>query len=318
MLPGPSLARGELTAAVDIGSNTARLLVASVNQGAICPVHYFRKITRLAGGFTEDTGLAQDAMQRTLSALLEMKEILLSYGVEKLRAVGTEALRKAVNGQDFLQEVQRQTGLNLQIIDGVEEARLSSLGVLSAISPIPDTCLIFDIGGGSTEFIFWENRQISFQISYPLGVVSLSERGPDRQNQMGIIKKVLALLEQALRKDGHFAKIMRSEVPLIGTAGTVTTLAAIDLKMRQYDREKINNHTLLCKNLGQILKTLEILGSVEREEIPGMEKGRGDLIVPGVRTVLALMALFQKNSLVVSDAGLLEGVILALDDRQVS
>ena len=318
MLPGPSLARGELTAAVDIGSNTVRLLVASVNQGILNPVYCFRKITRLAGGLTEDTGLAPAAMQRTLSALLEVKEILLQYGVERLRAVGTEALRKAANGKDFVQEAQRLTGLDIHIIDGVEEARLSCLGVLSALATIPHKCLIFDIGGGSTEFILWENHQISFQASYPLGVVRLSEKGHTEENKGDTIKSVLAHLELDLRKAGLFAEILRSEVPLIGTAGTVTTLAAIDLKMSQYDRDKINNHTLSTKNLGQMLEPLEMLCPVEREDIPGMEKGRGDLILPGLRTVLALMALFQKDSLVVSDAGLLEGVILDLDDRRVS
>lgn len=318
MSPELSSVRGDLIASIDIGSNTVRLLIASGQQGTIHPIYYFRKITRLAGGLTDDTGLAPDAMRRTLSALLEIKEILLQYGIENPRAVGTEALRKASNARDFVQEVGRCTDLHLDIIDGVTEARLSCLGVLSAISPVPDTCMIFDIGGGSTEFIIWDNRQIRFQASYPLGVVRLCEAGHCSEKQADIIKGTLTLLKEDLLDAGLFAKVLHSKTPIIGTAGTVTTLAAIDLKMKNYDRQKINNHKLLYGTLEQILERLVRLDPVTRERMPGMEKGRGDLIVPGLRSVLALMVLLQKRSLVVSDAGLLEGVILDLLDRRGS
>jgi len=314
MLPEPSLARSDLTAAIDIGSNTVRLLIASVGQGTIEPVCYFRKITRLAGGLAEDTGLAPAAIARTLTALLEIREILFRHGIENPRAVGTEALRKACNGRDFVQEVGRTAGFHLEIIDGPTEARLSCLGVLSAIHPLPDKCLIFDIGGGSTEFIFWQKGKIKFQASYPLGVVRLSESGQDPEKQNDILTRILATVEQDLQNVGFFAEILEPEVLLVGTAGTVTTLAAIDLEMRQYEREKINNHILSYDKLDQMLPVLAKLPLGEREKIPGMEEGRGDLIVPGLRTVLSLMTLFHKDSLVVSDAGLLEGILLDLND----
>ena len=145
-------------------------------------------------------------------------------------------------------------------------------------------------------------------------MVRLSESGQDPEKQNDILTRILATVEQDLQNVGFFAEILEPEVLLVGTAGTVTTLAAIDLEMRQYEREKINNHILSYDKLDQMLPVLAKLPLGEREKIPGMEEGRGDLIVPGLRTVLSLMTLFHKDSLVVSDAGLLEGILLDLND----
>ena len=172
-----------MQAAIDVGTNTVRLLLGRVENGRVVPHLYHRVITRLGGGATLEKGLAPEAMERTLSALKEIAGIMSASGVSHCRGVGTEALRKAVNGKIFVERIRSRTGLSLEIIDGEEEARLSALGVLSELDPRPESCLIFDIGGGSTEFILWQRGDILFQKSYPLGVVSLCENYSEKAQE---------------------------------------------------------------------------------------------------------------------------------------
>lgn len=297
-----------MKAAIDIGSNTVRMLIGEVADGQIVPLHYYRHLTRLGGGYDPVQGISAEGRERTLSALVSFADAVQGTNLTGIRAVATEAVRRAVNAQQFVEEVLARTGFIVEIVDGEEEASLSSAGVLAGLKPRPVTALIFDVGGGSTEFIIIKDGERLWQKSYPLGVISLAEAIESRQ----MIERVLTVLAEDLRVAGMTTHLASADCALVGTAGTVTTLAAIDLAMTEYDWQRINNYLLPQTTLHSLYARLLPLNSAERELIAGVEKGRGDLILPGLEIVLALLTLFGKDRLRVSDFGLLEGVLLSL------
>jgi len=301
-----------LLAAVDVGTNSVRLLLGELSAGRLLPIRYERSITRLGGGFVAEKGLAPEAMERTLLALWQFAELLKVSNVGSVRAVGTQALRQAMNGQQFVDRVQAELGLPLRIIDGDEEARLSALGVAEALSPKPERYLVFDIGGGSTEFVYCENDKILFSRSYPLGMVRLAESCPSSDEVKSEIEQQLDLFINDLTEAAP--SVDASQCTLVGTAGTVTTIAAMDLTMTSYDWRRINNHQIGQRKILALVNRLLPLSIDEREQLPGMEKGRGDLIVPGLLTVAAIMKRLNQRCLAVSDFGLLEGALLSLAD----
>lgn len=305
-----------MLAAVDVGSNTVRLLLGEVCGGDVRPVRYERQITRLAGGFNPRLGLASQNMDNTLSALQDMAEVIKTSGADRVRVVGTEALRRAINGPDFVRRVKETSGLQLEIIDGEVEARLSCTGVFAALDPRPDSCLMFDIGGGSTEFVLYVDRCVVFQRSYPLGVVGLCENFGDPVTQQKYIHSILDRVAFDLTQSSVFDTALNPSTVLVGTAGTVTTLAAIKLRMTDYDGMRVNNLNLSSAELDSLFHYLVPLTDSQREQVPGLEKGRGDLILPGIRIVLGILDHFEKKSLKVSDFGLLEGLLLAMAGRQ--
>lgn len=294
-------------ATVDIGSNTARMLIGEYRESQLRPYAYERQITRLAGGYTPESGLSDPAMNRTLAALKKFSQHLQRQNIPCLRAVGTAALRLAANQNDFVTKVLQETGFHIDVIDGDEEARLTTAGVLSVIYPPPENALIFDIGGGSTELILVVAGRIVVQKSYPLGVVRLAEEYSDHHHRHRVIDNFLSdfhqIIQQYLSADRSFE--------MIGTAGTMTTLAAIHLGMTTYDAQRINNHRLSLSWLRHLHERLESISLTDREKLPGMEPGRGDLILPGAQLVVAIAATFGFSEMKVSDAGLLEGVFLA-------
>jgi exopolyphosphatase/guanosine-5'-triphosphate,3'-diphosphate pyrophosphatase len=308
-----------MLAAVDVGSNTVRLLLGEVVQGTVTPVRYERHITRLAGGFDPRRGLASQSMDNTLAALVNIADAIKTSGADLVRVVGTEALRRANNGPEFVRQVKERTGLQLEIIDGEVEARLSCAGVFAALDPRPGRCLMFDIGGGSTEFVLYVDGRVVFQRSYPLGVVDLCENFSDPVNQQRHILSILDRVAYDLTQSSALGAALHPSTVLVGTAGTVTTLAAIKLGMTVYNGLRVNNLNLFAHDLDSLFHHLNPLTDSQREQVPGLEKGRGDLIVPGIRIVLGIFDHFQKDSLKVSDFGLLEGLLLAMSDaRSVS
>jgi exopolyphosphatase / guanosine-5'-triphosphate,3'-diphosphate pyrophosphatase len=297
-----------MKAAIDIGSNSLRMLVGDVSRGQVVPERYFRQVTRLAGGYDPLTGISAEACERTLCALELFARVCDEMKPTCTRAVATEAVRRAGNGQQFIAEVRARTGFDVEIIDGVEEAVLSSAGVLSALKPQPTAALIFDIGGGSTEFIMIKGGKRLWQKSYPLGVVGLAEA----TDPGFVIERAISVLAEDLRLTGLSSLLAGEGCELVGTAGTVTTLAAADLAMTEYDWQRINNYILPQSTLRSLYERLLPLTPTDRELLAGVEKGRGDLIVHGAAIVLALLQLLGKNHLRISDFGLLEGVILSM------
>jgi len=302
-----------MLAAFDIGTNTVRCLAGRVEQGQVLPECYLRRITRLGGGYSPAGGLTAEAIDRTVGALVQMHRQLACCRPRRLRAVGTQALRQAHNSGVLIERVRQETGIEVEVISGDEEAHLSAAGILSALSPTPACCLFFDIGGGSTEFGLVEAGQLRYFRSFPVGVVRLAEDYDD-STRSAAVDAALTALAADLADRGLLQRACDPETQLVGTAGTVTTLAALHLRMTEYDWRRINNTCLPLRVLTEQYDRLQPLSPAERESLPGMEPGRGDLILPGLQLVLGILDRFHQARLTVSDFGLLEGTLLGLTD----
>lgn len=308
-------------ASIDIGTNTLRLLIAEVSQdGKLKPVVYRRAITRLGGGYTDTEGIEKGAAERSVAALTDFRKEIDSVGADTVLATATSVVRRAVNGVSFVREVEKRTGIKVRVIGGDEEARLSLLGVLSVIEGAPKKRLVMDIGGGSTEFIAAEDSHMRGAWSMEMGVVHLTERhlksDPPSKAEVAAmeaeIRGIVEGLHGIMGREGVSAGDYSSNAGalFVGTAGTVTTLAAIDQGLEVYDRERINNYVLKRNNIESLYRYLLSLTLKERAEVLSLEKGREDLIIPGSFIALAALDSFAFDGMVVSDAGLLEGIII--------
>ena len=301
-----------MLAAIDAGSNTLRLLIGKVIAGKVVPELYLRRICRLAGDFSKEEGLSPASMERTLVAFKELAEVCQGYDVEHVRAIGTAAFRQAVNGDDFASEIGAATRIPLEVVSGESEAECMIKGVLSVLDPLPSQALVIDIGGGSTEFVLCLNQKVVWSRSLPLGVVRLTEDYPSPQVRHEAIEVTLTELVTELVKTCNASNVDYTALSLVGTAGTVTTLAALDLQMTDYDWRRVNNYSLSLLRLQHWQSLLNPLSPGEREALPGMEEGRGDLIVAGLEITLCLMQKLSSDYLVVSDFGILEGLLLSM------
>jgi len=296
-------------AAIDLGTNTVRLLIGTETDGKIARRHICRRVTRLGGGFSRDTGISSEAAQRTVAALKEFSAIIKEYKVTELRAVATSAVRDAANRDEFCQEVLSASGIGLEVISGEEEARLTLSGVISGLDVMTENLLVFDVGGGSTEYTVAVAGKIIFTRSLPLGVVRLTEGKGSAAAISEKIERELFLLLSEMSAAGVTA--LFKEATLIATAGTATTLAAIDLGLADYDYSKVNNHVISSIRIREIYDKLSPLSPPERlRQIIGLEEGREDLILAGALLTMKSMEIFGINSLKVSDFGLLEGILL--------
>jgi len=304
---------GESLAAIDLGTNTARLLIGRVDAGEIERQLVMRRITRLGGGFCRERGISAEAWERTLSAMHDFAAAIRSNGVRHVKAVATSAVRDAINGADFCREVLEATGIKLETISGEMEGTLTLRGVLSGLDVQPEYLLVFDVGGGSTEYTLARGEEILFTRSLPLGVVRLIEGKVTPAAMEEKVDRELRCLLGEMESAGLLD--LAGRAVLVGTAGTATTLAAISQKLVDYDYRKINNHVIPLKEIEAIFARLLPLSPEERlVRIAGLEKGREDLIVAGTILTIRTMALFGLPRLKVSDFSLLEGVLLDLYD----
>jgi len=295
-------------AAIDLGTNTARLLIAQL--APYRQILLSRSITRLGGGFTREAGLSSEAIQRSLAALSGFAGEISRHGVTRVRAVATSAVRDAANGKAFCERVRAETGIELEVIDGHEEAVLTLAGVGSILDQQGGDLAVFDIGGGSTEYTLARDAAPLFSRSLPIGVVRLTEGKGDTSRMEDKIGRELALLKADLAGEGLLGRF--SAATLIGTAGTATTLAAIQMGMQDYDYRRVNNFILGQGDVERIFGELLPLTPKERLDVTGLEPGREDLIIAGTLVVLETMRLFGFPTLKVSDAGLLEGLIIGV------
>ena len=297
-------------ASIDLGTNTARLLIGTVRDGKIIRQHISRRVTRLGGGFSKETGISRDAALRTVDALKAFSAIIDEFQVTELRAVATSAVRDAVNRDVFCSDVRSTSGIRLEVISGEEEARLTLAGVISGLDVVTDTLLVFDVGGGSTEYTLSKAGTIIFSRSLPLGVVRLVEGKGNTAAMAEKIERELKLLYSEMNAAG--VTPLLAEASMIATAGTATTIAAIDIGLADYDYAKVNNHLITAPRIKEIFTRLLPLSPSERlQQVIGLEEGREDLIVAGILLTLKSMEIFGSESLKVSDFGLLEGIMLS-------
>ena len=298
-------------ASIDIGSNTARLLILeSTGDQKFNLLVSKRNITRLGEGIDAQGKLTEHRMQTTLEVLSRFRQICLENGDPPLFAVATSAVREASNGQEFVRLAKKETGIDIKIITWEEEARLTLEGVYWKIPHENRRVITFDIGGGSTEFILSEGENIKDFCSTSLGVVRLTEKFI---TQHPVDEKEYHSLQNHLQDELQTVKNKLSAfLPelLIGTAGTVTTLAALKENIYPYDPEKIHGSTFSRPEAESILDDLKGKSLSQRLLLKPMEPGREDLIIAGTAIVLETMRAFGCEILTVSEYSLREGLIL--------
>ena len=298
-------------ASIDIGSNTARLLILEfTGDQKFNLLVSKRNITRLGEGIDAQGKLTEHRMQTTLKVLSRFRQICLENGDPPLFAVATSAVREASNGQEFVRLAKKETGIDIKIITWEEEARLTLEGVYWKIPHENRKVITFDIGGGSTEFILSEGENIKDFCSTSLGVVRLTEKFI---TQHPVDEKEYHSLQNHLQDELQTVKNKLSAfLPelLIGTAGTVTTLAALKENIYPYDPEKIHGSTFSRPEAESILDDLKGKSLSQRLLLKPMEPGREDLIIAGTAIVLETMRAFGCEILTVSEYSLREGLIL--------
>jgi len=293
-----------VAAVIDVGSHTVRLLIADLVGDTLIYRHYDHVVTHLGRGVAEHHTLSTPSLTATLAALESFAATIAHFGQRDIRVVGTEAVRAAHNRQELITVLKERTGLRLEVLDSQHEALYMAHGVLQALHPPPQRAVIFDVGGASTEFVCVERGQLRFQNSYPIGVVSLCDCDDPHQLMACCAEQLINDLNRA----GLWPAVHQEDWALVGTAGTVTTLAAAQMKMTDYCPEKINNFHLQALQLDALSCRLAPLTSDEREQLPGIEAGRGETIFAGVQFVRFLLDFFKHDVMTVSDAGLLQGV----------
>ncbi|MEE9543741.1 MAG: Ppx/GppA phosphatase family protein [Thermodesulfobacteriota bacterium] len=310
-------------ASIDIGTNTLRLLVSELTSaGCLKPLVHRRFITRLGGGFTIEKGIEGRAGERAFEALDEIRKVLETEAPDIVAAVATSAVRRAVNKDWFLAEGSKRLGHDIRIIDGETEARLALKGVTSVlkVTGLGKKRLVMDIGGGSTEFTLAIADDIKGAFSMELGVVHLTEKflfsDPPTEDELDVLKEAIGERLTELKKRIREASIDPLEFSpvnravFVGTAGTVTTLSAMKLGLKDYEAKLINGTHLTIEEVEGQFARLKALTMAERLEIDALEEGREDLIIAGTLIVLMTMNAFGFKRMTVSDAGLLEGIIL--------
>jgi exopolyphosphatase / guanosine-5'-triphosphate,3'-diphosphate pyrophosphatase len=299
-------------AAIDLGTNTVRLLVADVGSRAAGwrTVLAEQRVTRLGEGFRSTGSLGDAAAARTAAAVAEYVARARSAGAARVAIAATSAVRDAANGDAFVRDLERTTGIRVRVISGQEEARLTLAGILAGLGPLPGAAVAFDIGGGSTEYILARDGTLVVAASLRLGVVPLAERFPvpgpvDPKRYAALRAEVDAQLARELPPAIATARVDT----LVGTAGTVTTLAALDLGLVEYDAARVQGHVLSRAAIGHQRRRLAALDVAGRAALPCLEPGRADLIVAGVAIVEATLDLWGSDRLTVSDWSLREGLL---------
>jgi exopolyphosphatase/guanosine-5'-triphosphate,3'-diphosphate pyrophosphatase len=303
---------------IDIGSNTVRLLVAEViGPGAWRVVDQDQTVTRLGEGLARSGVLGEAPMARTLGVVHDYVTRGERHGADAVHIVATSAVREAANGRAFAAAIERATGRQVDVVSGDVEARLTLRGVRHGLGPLSGPVLVFDIGGGSTEYVLAEGDTIVAMTSLKLGVVPLAERFPfpdgvDARRYRELYDEVRSRLARELPPAIREARVAH----LVGTAGTVTTLAALDLRLTRYDPERVQGHALRRAAIEGLAARLGALTVAERGALPCLEPGRADLIVPGTAIVMATLEQVGVDVLRVSDAGLREGILVhAIEER---
>jgi len=328
-----------LYAALDLGTNNCRLMIATLHNSQFKIVEAFSRIVRLGEGLSLTGHLADRAMERALRALKICAEKIEKRGVGRIRAVATQACRIAGNGRDFISRVERETGLRLTIISPEEEARLSVMGCASlldgtGLDPCPRAALVMDVGGGSTELSWVEltaggrrgqplnaSGQMPkprYWISLPVGVVTLAERFPEpgeggnRDWFNAMVADVTTRLTGFTDADPLREAFDCGEAYIVGTSGAITSLAGMHLGLDRYDRSKVDGLWMEHGHCQDVIQRLLDLGREGREQQPCIGRDRADLVLAGAAILEAVLTLWPCQRLRVADRGLREGLLLSM------
>ena len=314
--------RSEVFAALDLGTTNCRLLVARPNGDGMRVVDSFSRIVRLGEGLSASGLLSEHAMQRTIDALGICSAKLRQRNVTHARFVATEACRRATNCAEFLSRVREATGLELEIIPTGEEARLALAGCAPLLDARLPHALVFDIGGGSTEILWVGVRRrrsgrlrtdIRGVVSLPFGVVTLTERflrgDPDNLPFDEMVEEIRAAF-RGFDEEWRIARqIARGGVQMLGSSGTVTTLAGMRLGLLRYDRSRVDGTVLGFGDIARIIRGLVGMVPDERAAQPCIGPGRADLMLAGCAILEAICTTWPVGRLRVADRGVREGIL---------
>jgi len=304
-------------AGVDIGTLTCRLLIADIaTSGRLTELRSDRRILRLGEGVDQTGKLSGAAMDRVIQCLQEWRELIDASHVDATAAVATSAVRDAANRDEFLDRVKHEAGFEVELISGEEEARRTMLGIRSGLSHEVTDVLALDIGGGSTEFILDRSGQKPVVRSIDIGVVRICERllhhDPPTDDEVREAREWVARETKAAVADmDHY-----QTATFVGTAGTITSLAAMAQKLSTYEPARIHNYQLELTTIQEIEQMLLSRKKADRAGLPGLEKGREEVIAAGAIIIRTIMETLGMSSVLVSDLGLREGVLINLATRR--
>ncbi len=329
---------GLLYAALDLGTNSCRMLIAQPKGSQFQVIDSFSKTVQLGVGLEASGRLGRASMNRTIQALRICQKKIEKHNVRRMRLVATEACRRARNARDFIRQVRRETGLQLEIIPPEEEARLAVISCAPLVSVKTDQLLVVDIGGGSTELVWIDlsgvkpeerprsimNLHVGFHaqgegsarvvdwISVPLGVATLRDQFGDVDDDAARFALMSWFFEEHLASFSPYnASTPRDGFQIIGTSGTVTTVAASFLGLRRYDRAKVDGLQMSSDQIDFVIRDYLSLGPEGRRTDPRIGRDRHALIMSGAAILQALMRIWPTDRLSVADRGLREGLLYA-------
>ena len=306
-------------AAIDIGTNTFRLLIAAVRPSqreksiSFREIHSERIIPRLGKGLSENGLLQEKSMERGIDALRQFSKLIDEYKAEKVLSIATSALRNAGNSAEFITRAKDIAGIEIEIITGEKEAALTAAGMLIDIEA-PASSLMIDIGGGSTELIFTGDNITPAVQTLDLGVVYLAEKymksDPPSNTDLDLLGKDISDKLETVRE--LFTNLITPETRFMGTAGTITALASALQQLEKYDHDRVHNFRMNITDIKGIYSEMTNMTTAERSKLLPFEPSRLDIIVPGTLILLTLMSIFGFNEIIVSNYGLREGILAEL------
>lgn len=340
--PAPSIPDpADLYAALDLGTNSCRMLIAQPKGNQFHVVDSFSKSVQLGSGLEASGRLSRASMGRTVQALRICQKKLQTHNVSRMRLVATEACRRASNANEFIGFVKDETGLSLEIIQPEEEARLAVISCASLVSTNTEQLLVVDIGGGSTELVWidltnvpkverskaimrlhkgftpgddspFPNAKVVDWISVPLGVATLRDQFNDVDEDAAQFALMSCFFEESLAKFTPYeTEQTRTGFQIIGTSGTVTTVAASHLGLRRYDRNKVDGLRMTSDQIDKVIRNYLSLGPEGRRTDPRIGRDRHALIMSGAAILQALLRVWPTDRLSVADRGLREGLLYA-------
>ncbi|SHM21735.1 exopolyphosphatase / guanosine-5'-triphosphate,3'-diphosphate pyrophosphatase [Caldanaerovirga acetigignens] len=297
-------------AVIDLGSNSVRLLVAEIEEGKINQIFKDLATTRLGAGVVKNGMLWRDSIEKTVSAVEAFKNKAMAFGCQRIVAFATSAVREAKNGGEFMQELKERVGLEVRLLSGREEAKLSFIGAKESLK-VEGRALVIDIGGGSTEFALGE-KEIELEESLPMGAVRWTEQflksDPPKNEEIKALQMEARKLLSGFEK--NFKKVKAGGVNAIGVGGTFTSLCAILKKLEEYHWTKVHGTYLEYEKMEKMTKELCGFNLDQRKKIPGLAAERADIIAAGALIALEIMRFLGLKTIVVSEADLMEGFLL--------
>ncbi len=295
-------------AAIDCGTNSTRLLVARDDGDSMLALQRLMRITRLGQGVDRERALAAEAIQRTVTVLDEYRQVMDRFDVGRVRMTATSAARDAANRDEFFAAAELAIGVRPELLDGEEEGRLSFKGATRELDPNDGPFLVVDIGGGSTEFAV-----DGAAMSVDIGCVRLTERflhgDPPRPEELS---QALSVVHDYLDDVEREIPAVNDAVRLVGLAGTVTTVAAVEIGLSTYDRDRIHHFLLTRAAAEDVFRTLATEKRADRIHNPGLEEARADVIVGGCCVLVGVMRHFGFETCLVSEADILDGLAVSL------